>query len=168
MSKIGIVADGVADLPKEAVEQFGITLTPYYVIFEGKSYKEGIDINSKEFYRHLRKTKEIPTTLQDILEVFENLVSKSDTIVYPCVSSKLTNSYELALQARAKFPGLTIEIVDTEVGTIHQGLIVLEAARAAQSGADLSEVMNHIAWCQKRTGAVLVFETSSSTKSNRG
>jgi len=52
---------------------------------------------------------------------------------------------EAAVQARERFkaenPNVTIEIIDSRTATGAQGFIVLEAARAAQAGKSLAEVV---------------------------
>ncbi|MCG2788846.1 MAG: DegV family protein [Actinomycetia bacterium] len=55
MSKIAIVTDSTADIPKDLIEKFKIKVVPLYVNFEDRSYLEdGLDITSKQFYEKLK------------------------------------------------------------------------------------------------------------------
>ena len=65
MSKIAIVTDSTADIPKDLIEKFKIKVVPLYVNFEDRSYLEdGLDLTSKQFYEKLKVVKKQPTTSQ--------------------------------------------------------------------------------------------------------
>lgn len=48
MSRVAIVTDSVACLPKELVKKYGIRVVPVHVIIDGKSYRDGVDITPTE------------------------------------------------------------------------------------------------------------------------
>ena len=62
MRKVGIVTDSTACIPDELVEQYDICIVPLMIIFEGKSYRDGIDISPGEVYRIMRRRENLPTT----------------------------------------------------------------------------------------------------------
>ncbi|MCK4963673.1 MAG: DegV family protein, partial [Dehalococcoidia bacterium] len=45
MDKVAIVADSIACFTKEMVEQYGIRIVPSNIHFDGKVYKEYLDIS---------------------------------------------------------------------------------------------------------------------------
>ena len=57
LSKVAIVTDSVACIPKEQAEKYGIEVVPVVFIFGDKSYRDGIDISPTEFYARLRRAK---------------------------------------------------------------------------------------------------------------
>jgi len=83
--------------------------------------------------------------LGDFVEAFKGLAQSTDSIFCTFVSKALSAIPEAAVQAREMFktenPNVTIEIIDSRTATGAQGFIVLEAARAAQAGKSLAEVV---------------------------
>ena len=51
MSKIAIVTDSTADIPRELIEKNNIKVIPLYVNFEDASYlDDGVSITNQQFY----------------------------------------------------------------------------------------------------------------------
>lgn len=46
---IKITADSTCDLSKELVEKYNITILPLYIVKDGKSYKDGLEITPRIF-----------------------------------------------------------------------------------------------------------------------
>ena len=64
MSKVAIVTDSTAYIPKEYIEQYNITVVPLVLIWGEKTYEDGIMIQPDEFYKRLSTTKIMPSTSQ--------------------------------------------------------------------------------------------------------
>ena len=47
MGKVAVVTDSSACVPKEVVKQYGIHILPLILIFEDRSYRDGVDITSQ-------------------------------------------------------------------------------------------------------------------------
>jgi DegV family protein with EDD domain len=145
---IAIVTDSTADLPKDIVEKHGITVVPLNVRFGMEEFKDGIDIDNDEFYRRLQTESELPTTSQpslgDFAEVYRSLLAEHDGIVSVHISGKLSQTINSADQGAREVDqgGEKIKTIDTGQVTIPLGLIVIEAANAAASGADLAGVVD--------------------------
>ena len=144
---IAIVTDSTADLPKDVVEKHGITVVPLNVRFGMEEFKDGIDIDNDEFYRRLQIEPDLPTTSQpslgDFSEVYRSLIAEHDGIVSIHISGKLSQTINSAVQGARDVDsdGEKIKTIDTGQATISLGLIVIEAANAAASGADLAGVV---------------------------
>ncbi len=147
---IAIVTDSTADLPKDVVEKHGITVVPLNVRFGMEEFKDGIDIDNDEFYRRLQIESELPTTSQpslgDFIEVYRSLIAEHDGIVSIHISGKLSQTINSAVQGARDVDsdGEKIKPIDTGQATIPLGLIVIEAANAAASGADLAGVVEAV------------------------
>ena len=145
MGRIAVVTDSVSNIPQELVDSYNIHVAPLTLLWEGKEYRDGIDITPEEFYPRLRGAKELPTTsggmTGEFLRIFEGLQGKVDGVVTIVLSHSFPSAgYSSALAAREMVEGLPIEVVDSRLGTIAQGLVVLAAARAARAGAGMKEV----------------------------
>ncbi len=58
MSEVAIVTDTVACLTREMVEQYGIRIVPVNILFEGRVYREWVDLSPAEAYRLLEMAPE--------------------------------------------------------------------------------------------------------------
>src|SRR5674476_620522 len=101
MSKIAIVTDSTADIPKDLVERYGIKIVPLYVNFEDRSYiDDGVGITSKQFYERLRSVKKQPTTSQptpqDFIKVYSELLKENGAIISIHISKKMSGTFSSA------------------------------------------------------------------------
>ena len=150
MKKVAIVADGTCCLPQELVDKHDIRLVPICLIYRGKSYRDGIDITPTEIYKIMRRREELPTTSTpsagDFLEAYTDVSRTAQSILCITLTSLQSMTHGTALLARDRakevIPGTPIEVFDSRAVAGALGFIVLEAARAAERGADLPEVVN--------------------------
>ncbi len=82
MKKVGIVTDSTACIPKDLVAQYDIGIVPLMIVFEGKSYRDGIDMSPSEVYRIMRRRENLPTTSTpsagDFLDAYRQLSEQVD------------------------------------------------------------------------------------------
>ena len=133
---IRIVTDSVADLPPSVAQAHDISIVPLYVVIDGKTYRDGVDIDADEFYARLVKVQSLPTTSQptvaDFQEVYQRLLDKGHSIVSVHVSSKLSGTVNSATQAKASLGNTErIQVVDSQLAGGAQGLLALSASRWA-------------------------------------
>ena len=143
---VKIVTDSLGDIPSEVAEELGITVIPITVLFGTKSYRDGIDLTTDQFYHKLIHSKILPTTTIPTLSVFvqtyDRLAEETDEIAVITNSHKLSASYEATLQAVELMKRkCRVEVVDSLWAVMAQGLIVIAAAKAANAGASLDEVV---------------------------
>lgn len=62
MEKLAIVTDSTCCIPQELIERYDIHLVPLLIIYEGKSYRDKIDITPTEVYKIMRRRENLPTT----------------------------------------------------------------------------------------------------------
>ncbi len=161
---VKIVTDSVADLPTEVVKELGITVIPLNVSFGTETYRDGIDMTTEQFYERLRHSKTIPVTSvpspATFAEAYDKLTEETDEILAIIVSSKLSGTYEVAVQSIELMKRkCRVEVVDSQQAVMAQGLIVITAARAAQAGASFDEVTNIIHRNTKRVEFHAIFDT---------
>jgi DegV family protein with EDD domain len=150
MSKVAVVTDSVACLPKELVDKYSITIVPISLIINGHVYRDGIDITPTEVYRlvEAKNNKTTPTTSSpspgDFIQAYRGLSKSVDGIVCVTICSDISMMFNSANEAKQmiseEMPHLSINVVDSQTAGGAQGFVALAAARAAASGKDLSEV----------------------------
>ena len=144
---VKIVTDSVADLPSQVAQELGITVVPLSVRFGTEVYRDGIDLTAEQFYERLAHSKTLPVTSTPspgtFAEAYDKLAEETDEILVITLSSKLSATYEVALQSIGLMKRkCRVEVVDSQWVVMAQGFIVIAAARAAQAGASLDEVLD--------------------------
>ncbi len=84
MGKVVIITDSTSCLPKELAEEYGIHVAPIEIIFEGRIYRDEVDITPAEVYAILPQLKRLPITSPPTpgayLKIFEKVAI--DTLRY--------------------------------------------------------------------------------------
>ncbi len=144
---VKIVTDSLGDIPSDVAAELGITVIPINVVFGTISYRDGVDLTTDQFYDKLAASKIFPTTIVPPLgrfaDTYDKVAEETNAIVVITNSHKLSASYETAVLARERMKRkCRVEVIDSLSAVMAQGLIVITAARAANSGASLDEVMS--------------------------
>jgi len=143
---VGIVTDSVADLPSQVAEEFGITVVPLVVRFGTDVYRDGLDLGPDQFYEKLKTSKVLPLTSVPppaaFAEAYDKLAEKTNEIVVISLTSKLSATYQVALQSIGLMKKkCRVEVVDSQWAVMAQGFVAIAAAKAAQAGASIDEVL---------------------------
>ena len=146
---VKLVTDSVSDIPPDVVKKLEITVIPLHVQFGNETYKDRVDLSSEEFYQKLERSSKLPSTSAPspgiFAQVFDDLAPKHSQILGVFVSRKLSATYDAALQGiKLMKRKCQVEVVDSTLGIMGQGLLVMEAAKRAMSGANLSELIGTI------------------------
>jgi len=142
MTRIALVTDSTAYLPQEYVERYTIHVVPVRVIWEGKTYRDGVDISPEEVYSLLQERKTLPTTsqppVQDFLDLFRRLHEAGQEILGIFIAKPLSGTVDAAAQARQMLPEARIAIVDSHATMMSLGFQVLAVARALEANPDMT------------------------------
>jgi DegV family protein with EDD domain len=143
---VKIVTDSLGDIPSEVAEELGITVIPINVIFGTINYRDGVDLTTEQFYDKLAVSKIFPTTIVPPLgrfaDTFDKVAEESNEIVVITNSHKLSASYETAVLAKERMKRkCRVEVVDSLLAVMAQGLLVIAAAKAANAGANIDKVI---------------------------
>jgi DegV family protein with EDD domain len=165
--RVAIITDSAACVPRELAEKYGIRVVPINVIFEGKVYRDGVDITPEEVYSLLKGAKRLPTTASPppgvYLETYREASKESDSILCISLSSGLSSVFESAWQAKEmakeELPGVAIEAIDCRTAAGGQAFVVTEAARAAASGHSLSEVIEVAKSVMAKVNVIVILDT---------
>lgn len=147
MPKVAILTDSIADLPPHVAEELEITVIPLIVRFGTAIYRDGLDLSPDQFYEKLKRSRILPGTSAPSPATFANaydeLAGKTNEIVAITLASKLSATYQVALQSVGLMQKqCRVEVIDSEWAVMAQGFIAIAAAKAAQAGASLDEVLD--------------------------
>jgi DegV family protein with EDD domain len=161
---VKIVTDTLSDITGNLAAELGVTVVPLYVRFGETIYRDRVEMSTDEFYRRLINEGAFPSTTQptpnDFLEVFKKLGKETDEILVIVVSSKLSGTYQSAMQAKALFKSeCRIEVIDSLSVALGEGLIVIDAVGAAKEGANLKDVTERARKAVSRSHLIAYFDT---------
>lgn len=163
MVKIAIVTDSTAYLPKGFIEHHNIRVVPLRIHWDDKTYIDGVDLSSVEFYEHLEKSSTIPSTSQpatgDFLQVFKELAPHYDGIIVPLISSGISGTVASAKTAASMIPEVPVEVIDSLSTTAGLALIVKAIAQSASDGKSLKEIKQHAEGIVNRMKLFFVVDT---------
>ena len=147
MSRIKIITDSSCDLNKDIVQKYNIEIVGLNVSFGEETYIDG-EMNNDIFYKRMAEYKDLPKTSCPSPEKFAKSYEGIEDIIVLTLSSKLSATYSTAVLAKNMIleenPNKRIEVIDTQTGSVGQGILVVKAAQLAQEGKSLSEIVEII------------------------
>jgi DegV family protein with EDD domain len=163
MSKVAIVTDSTAYIPPDLIEQYHISVAPLVLIWGDETFEDGVDIQPDEFYTRLAGAKVMPSTSQatpkTFHKIYTDLLEQDYEILAVLISSALSGTVVSAVQVQAEMPDAPIEIVDSYNTAMALGFQVLQAARAAEEGANLAECKEVAERAIEHTGVIFAVDT---------
>ena len=161
---VKIVTDSVADLPSQVAKELGITVIPILIRWGEELYRDGIDLTSEQFYERLKRSKIPPTTSVPspgtFAEAYDKLAEETSEILAIIVTSRLSGTYNVALQSIGLMKRkCRVEVIDSKCGAMAEGFVVMKAAKAAQLGASLDEVIEVVRRNIPRADFLATFDT---------
>jgi DegV family protein with EDD domain len=165
MSKIAIVTDSTAGLPKEILARYNITTVPQVLIWGEQSYEDGVDIQPDEFYQRLSSAKVMPSTSQvsilNMQKAFSRLLDEGYQVLGLFLAAKLSGTIQSAIQGREALTSGKdkVEILDSNATSMALGFQVLALARAAADGASVSDCLALANKARSSTGIYFVVDT---------
>ena len=145
---VAVVSDSTADIPSDLAEAQGITIVPAFVRFGAEEFRDGVDIETEDFYARLARDKNVfPTTSQpspgDFKTVYDELLEEHDEIVSIQISSSLSGTYASAIAgaAQADPSGERISNVDSRSASMGTGFIALTAKQIIDDGGSAADAL---------------------------
>jgi DegV family protein with EDD domain len=165
MSKVAIVTDSTAYIPRDLRENYPITVVPQVVIWENETFEDDVTITPEQFYTRLRTAKVMPSTSQvsvvNMHKAFGSLLEQGYEVLGMVVSAKLSGTYQSAVLGREELASgkEKVELIDTETTAMAMGFQVLAVAKAALDGASMDECKALAEKARAHTGVYLTVET---------
>ncbi len=133
---IKISADSTCDLSPELVARYGIDIAPLYIIRDGQSLVDGVDITPDEIYDHVSQGGGMCSTaavsIYDYAMFFRKELENCDAVVHFHISGEMSACYQNACMVAEEMGN--VYPVDARSLSTGIGLLVLEAAELAREG----------------------------------
>lgn len=166
--KIALVTDSTAHFTQEQKSRYQIELVPINVRFEGKIFRDGVDLTTSQAYQFLEKNpKDWATSAPspgDFLTAYKKQVSQgAKEILCLTLPQKLSATFSSAKMAKEmakeELPGVKIEVLDSDTGTVGETLLALRLGRAIEEGKSFEELIKLAEDLKNKIRVFLLLET---------
>lgn len=147
MTKIKIVTDSSVTIEPELVKQLDITVVPLSVMIDNVVYSDADLKEEGKFLQLMQEAKNLPKTSQPpvgvFAEVFEELSKDGSQILAIHMSHALSGTVEAARQG-ASLSTADVTVIDSSFTDQALKFQVVEAAKLAQEGKDMEEILTRV------------------------
>jgi len=174
MKKVKIITDSCADLTAEQLQRFDISYAQMSTVYKGKESPAKLTWTPEEaheFYNLMRDGERITTaqvSVEEYTHVFETYLLLGMDIVYIGCSSKQSGSVNTAFVVAKKLmeqhEGSTVVCIDSLNASIGIGMLAIEAAKMANSGASASEIQETILSMRKKVNQYVTVHSLDALK----
>lgn len=142
---IALVTDSTCDIPLEWREKYDIKVVPVNIIFDGTTYRDGVDMTAQQFYERLPKEPHRPTTSQPtpeaFLEAYREVKRKGAKEILSIILSAAMSGTFSSAQAAARQMDIPVHVFDSQNNSMGLGWQVIVAARTREQGGGLEQMM---------------------------
>ncbi len=150
MGKVRIVTDSNAYLAPEVLAKYPIEVIPHRLKIGASLIEETPDFSAEKLFAALLEAQSAGVTrlpdvhaadINTILDTYQRMGKDSEQIVSIHMSSELSPMWQQARRAAEMLKGrYTIRVIDSLSTSFGLGMLVEQAAEAAQKGASISEI----------------------------
>ena len=161
------MTDSTACIPPDLAGELQIETIPLFLVFGDEVYQDGMSGRASEFYERLRSATQPPTTAAPSPGAYSEAILRAgqdaEAVLCITVSRQFSAMYDAAAQgaalAREQAPQLDIRVLDSGAAAMAQGFVVLEAARAAATGATIDDVVHRAEEVMPQVQLLVVLDT---------
>lgn len=161
---IGFVTEDISSLSPKIIEKYEISLVN--VIF---NWPEIESLPGKNLWEKMRGAEKLeiksgPKTSQpsplSFFEAFKKQLEKFEKVICFCLSSKISGSFNSALQAREMLEKKeNVFVIDTQNAIAGEALLILRAIELTREGREIEEILKEIEVSIPKTHTYLAIKT---------
>ncbi len=144
---IKLITDSTSYLPKSLIGDYPIEIVSLSALIDDDIFVE-TETDNASFYARLAQGNSFPKSaqpsLEEMMEVFEAIVSGGDDVIATFLSSEMSGAYQTASMIKGelleKYPKAKIELVDSKTNCMQLGFCVLYGAELAEQGKPIEAI----------------------------
>ena len=144
MEKVAIITDSCSDIKKEYRELYDIHILPIQIQYDGKCYRDCIDITSKDIYA-IQDEKLIKTSSpvgEDLFSLLDQLKEKGYThLIGLFLSGGISGTSNQMRLFCQTYDRLTCHVVDSQSASVGLGIIAIALAKYREEGRSFEELV---------------------------
>ena len=140
-----ITTDSVCDLPDSLINEFGISVCPYYVCTEQGRFLDELELKADELLFHIASGNtgfSQPPEVEDYEKFFAEKLTEAQNIIHITMARHASQGYYNALEAAKSFENVTV--LDSGHLSSSMGLSVLYAASMAERHIAKAEIIKTV------------------------
>lgn len=144
---VKFIIDSASDMSEQNAHEIGVTLIPMQILINGEEYYDGVTLTPEDFFDKLEQSKEFPqTSLINQYrweEKFKELTKDGDEVVAIVLSSKLSGTYNAAVEASKNFEE-KVFVVDSLSAALGERLLLQYGMELAKLGKTAKEIKEEL------------------------
>lgn len=162
MTKVKIVTDSTIDIDQSIIDNLNIEIVPLSIIIEGNSYIDRFGITPDEFMNKMKATKELPKSSQPavgtFVEVYNRLGEDGSKVLSIHMTGGMSGTVSSAENAAA-ISDSDVTVIDSRFISFALSFQVVEAAKMAQAGKSLEEILARVEEVREKSNLYLMVDT---------
>lgn len=147
--KIAVVTDSTSYLPEELIQKYDIRVVPIPFILNEKTYEEGVDITTEEFYSLLAQSPELPSTSQpplgEMISLYEDLRDEGyEAVISIHLAATISGLVGNLQNIASQIEGIKVIPYDSGITVRLMGELAVAAAQDAAEGMDIASIVAHL------------------------
>jgi DegV family protein with EDD domain len=165
MARIRVVTDSACDIPEEIARRLDIDIVSLSIRFGDEEFTDRVDLSPEAFWAKCKASKTLPETAAPSPGAFQAAYERAKTddcdgVIVLTLSALLSATNQSAvLGSEAAAGTLAIRVIDTKAVSMAQGLLVIDVAELAATGADLDQLVAHAESLVAKVGVVAMLDT---------
>ncbi|WP_432355707.1 DegV family protein [Sporosarcina sp. A2] len=161
MSKIKIVTDSTVDLTEEEIRTYGIHIVPLTIHIDGDVFEDRITLGPEEFLDKMAAAAELPKSSQPssgiFTELYDELGKDGSEVLSIHMTGGMSGTVKSA-EAASKMTDTAVTVVDSRYISHALTFQVIEAAKMAEKGESMVEIVDHLNDVRKKTMLFVVVD----------
>jgi DegV family protein with EDD domain len=165
MARIRVVTDSACDIPEEIARRLNIDIVSLTIRFGDEEFTDRVDLSPEAFWAKCKASKTLPETAAPSPGAFRAAYERAqadscDGVIALTLSALLSATNQSAVLGAEGLTGaLPVRVVDTKAVSMAQGLLVIDVAELAATGADLDQLVTHAESLVAKVGVVAMLDT---------
>ena len=165
MARIRVVTDSACDIPEEITRRLNIDIVSLTIRFGDEEFTDRVDLSPEAFWAKCKASKTLPETAAPSPGAFQAAYERAqadscDGVIALTLSALLSATNQSAVLGTEGLTGaLPVRVVDTKAVSMAQGLLVIDVAELAATGADLDQLVTHAESLVAKVGVVAMLDT---------
>jgi DegV family protein with EDD domain len=165
MARIRVITDSASDLPEEFARRLDIDVVSLTIRFGDEEFVDRVDLTPNAFWAKCKSSKTLPETAAPSPGAFQAAYERAkndgcDGVLVLTLSSLLSATHQSAsVAADAVADSIDVRVIDTLNVSMGQGLIAIDVAEIAATGAGLDQLVERTEMLLPKAGIVAALDT---------
>jgi len=165
VARIRVITDSACDVPDDIARQLDIDVVSLSIRFGDSEFTDRVDLTPSDFWAKCKASKVLPETAAPSPGAFQAAYERAkadgcDGAIVLTLSAALSATHQSAqLGADTIGAAFDVRVVDTKAVSMAQGLLAIDVAELAQSGAPLDDLVAHATSLIAKVGVCAMLDT---------